>query len=181
MEKLKNTDKSDDTYPLIDILHELPSQARRSAPGSNVSWRLWGVVALAVIIGSVLWWNANLSTPTKALDTFCAALKNGDNDTADAQLTPGFLAVVRASSDAAAKSHKPISDYFISCTHGSLNEGQSSTGVTFDCTSIFFHENSGKVAVSIIQLIKNSNGEWKISDIVLPTVVNQSIRAFCMG
>jgi hypothetical protein len=110
-----------------------------------------GIIACVVVLAVV----ANSSSPTKTLDTFCSALNGRDYQTAYNQLSPGFQQ--RGGTEASFAS----SFAFVStCSHDTPT--QSGDVATSNATFL----GSGQSATGKVTLIKDSNGNWKINDLV---------------
>ncbi len=96
------------------------------------------------------------STPNKTLDTFCAALQQGNYQSAYDQFSTRFQHTVSEASFAAILSKDKVN----ACTHGTTDD----TGASVTNTMKLVHVSKG-VNNDIVMLTKDSNDAWKIDDI----------------
>ena len=132
---------------------------RRSRRGLWIALSIIGGVVLLGCIGcGVLVFAVGLaaSTPTKTLDTFCTALKNGDYQTAYNQLSNRLQSGGSESEFAQAFSTDKVS----SCTYDSLNTSGSSA-----TANLRIGYNSGRSENDTATLIQDSNSVWKIDNV----------------
>lgn len=96
-----------------------------------------------------------LSSPEQTVAAFCRELAN-NTDTSD-ELTPRYKNFLQT----LPKIHDP----YTSCSYGSFAESSTSQGVTYYYSAITFFHRSGNRMSGTIDLIQDSNGNWKIDSI----------------
>jgi hypothetical protein len=141
--------------PVAGIPGAAAPARRQSRRGLWIALGIVGaIIILAIILFAVV--AANLSTPTKTLDTFCNAIKNKDYQTAYNQLS-SFRQTQISEAD--------FANFFSSassCSYSTPN--QNGTTAT---TNLTFFTTSGSLtgATNMVE----DNGDWKIDAINFPT------------
>ncbi len=137
-----------------------PAFAQSQQPKRNLRW-LWitlGIVGvlLVVVCGvcAFLGLVVNKSTPDKTLDTFCSDLNNKQYHDAYLQLSPSIRSSTPENTFTAGFTN--ISN----CTH----TGASDDG-TLGTANLTLRNNLGQSANFTVNLTKDSNSDWKISNL----------------
>ena len=124
-------------------------------------WLLIGIVTLILLIVAAstfaLVSYLNRSTPTKTLDTFCAALQDGKYQTAYDQFTPTMQTNFTESQFATLLA----SDSVAKCSHGMASENGTSTTTDLH----LYHKTSKGTNNDRVFVIKDAHSQWKINNI----------------